>query len=536
MDEATRKALRALPAVEELLQHARAATLLERYPRSQVVEAVRSVLRDTREALVAAGDDVMGAGATAGATGPAAGGATGSETRGGVVGERITTEDVLERASRVLESWSRPGLRKVLNLSGVVVHTNLGRSRLAADAVRQVVEVARSYSTLEYDLEQGDRGRREVHVEELLKRLTGAEDAFAVNNNAGAVLLLLMGLASGREVLVSRGQLVEIGGSFRMPDIMRAGGVHLVEVGTTNRTRPADYESAITPDTAMLLRVHTSNYRILGFTEETELSDLVEIGRRHGLLVVDDLGSGALLELDAFRGEPTVASSLRSGVDLVCFSGDKLMGGPQAGILLGRGEVVQKLRRHPVARALRLDKMTLAALEATLLLYQDPERAQREIPTLQLMGRDAAETVSLASALQAAIEARCPDGYIVEVLESTGRAGGGSMPLVEIPSHAVRLRVPDSPPESGARGGSARPVGVAGGPGGRGVPTGGVSALEAELRRAPIPVVARVSQDSLHLDVLALDAEDVGSVAESVAWATQRLVSGDVGAAEGTEG
>ena len=213
-------------------------------------------------------------------------------------------------------------------------------------------------------------------MEALLTRLTGAEAAFVVNNNAGAVLLLLMALAGGREVLVSRGQLVEIGGSFRMPDIMRAGGVRLVEVGTTNRTRVGDYEAAITAETAMLLRVHTSNYRILGFTEETDLADLVEIGRRRGLLVADDLGSGALLDLEAFRGEPTVAASLRAGVDLVCFSGDKLLGGPQAGILLGRAEVIEKLRKHPVARALRLDKMTLAALEATLLLYQDPERAR----------------------------------------------------------------------------------------------------------------------------------------------------------------
>ena len=315
-----------------------------------------------------------------------------------------TPQALLEAAGRILASWSRPGLRRVLNLSGVVVHTNLGRSRLADSAVARVAEVARSYTNLEYDLERGDRGRREAHVEALLTRLTRAEDAFVVNNNAGSVLLLLMALAGGREVLVSRGQLVEIGGSFRMPDIMRAGGVRLVEVGTTNRTRVADYEAAITPETAMLLRVHTSNYRILGFTEETDLEELVELGRRRGVLVADDLGSGALLELDAFRGEPTVASSLRAGVDLVCFSGDKLLGGPQAGILLGRAEVIKKLRRHPVARALRLDKMTLAALEATLLLYQDPERACQEVPTLRFVSRGPAETAALAAALQAAIE------------------------------------------------------------------------------------------------------------------------------------
>jgi L-seryl-tRNA(Ser) seleniumtransferase len=274
--------------------------------------------------------------------------------------------------------------------------------------------------------------------------LTGAEDAFVVNNNAGAVLLLLMALAGGREVLVSRGQLVEIGGSFRMPDIMRAGGVKLVEVGTTNRTRVEDYETAITGETALLLRVHTSNYRIMGFTEEVDLPDLVELGRRKGLLVADDLGSGALLESSAFRGEPTVASSLRAGVDLVCFSGDKLLGGPQAGILLGKGEVIQRLRRHPVARALRLDKMTLAALEGTLLLYRDPDRARSLIPTLRFVTRTPEETRAVASALQTAIEERCPDGFILEVEESRGRAGGGSMPLEELPSHAVRVRFPRS--------------------------------------------------------------------------------------------
>ncbi len=442
-------------------------------------------------------------------------------------------EALLGKMAAILESWTRPGLRRVFDLSGVVVHTNLGRSCLADSAVEQVTEVARSYSNLEYDLETGSRGRREVHVEALLTRLTGAEAAFAVNNNAGAMLLLLMGLAAGREVLVSRGQLVEIGGSFRLPEIMRAGGVRLIEVGTTNRTRISDYEAAITAETALLLRVHTSNYRILGFVEEADLAELVDLGCRRGLPVADDLGSGALYELDAFLGEPAVTASLRTGVDVVCFSGDKLLGGPQAGILLGRAELIDRLRRHPVARALRLDKMTLAALEATLRLYQDPERARREIPTLRYLNRTPAETSALATALQAAIEQRCGDGFILEVDESSARAGGGSMPLAELPSHAVRIRFPESPVESGAQGGSARPAGAAGGPGGSAAadsvaarasaPT--ISALEELLRRAPIPVVARVSQDSLHLDVLALAENEVEAAAESVAWALQRLIS-----------
>ena len=405
-------------------------------------------------------------------------------------------------------SWARPGLRRVLNLTGVVIHTNLGRSCLAESAAARVVEAARSYGNLEYDLEAGARGNRETHVETLLTRLTGAEAAFVVNNNAGAVLLLLMAMAAGREVLVSRGQLVEIGGSFRLPDIMRAGGVRLVEVGTTNRTRVDDYEAAITTDTALLLRVHTSNYRILGFAEEAGLEELVALGRRRSVAVADDLGSGALLESEAFAGEPTVAASLRAGVDAVCFSGDKLLGGPQVGVLLGRSAAIERLRRHPVARALRLDKMTLAALEATLQLYQDPERARREIPTLRYLSRTPVETAALAASLQAAIERRCADGFILEVEESSARAGGGSMPLAELPSHAVRIRIPEPPVESGA--------------------PGGVAALEAGLRRAPIPVVARVSQDSLHLDVRALDEGDIEAAAESVAWAMERVVGATV--------
>ena len=520
VDETRLKALRALPSVEEVVSHAMAATLLENYPRVQVVEAARLAVESARQAIVA--DELAKAPAE-----------TGVETAGNRTEALFKTspESLLGQMATVLASWAEPGLRRVIDLSGVVVHTNLGRSCLAESAVRQVVEVARHYSNLEYDLHKGSRGRREVHVEELLSRITGAEAAFAVNNNAGAVLLLLMALASGRDVLVSRGQLVEIGGSFRLPEIMRAGGVRLVEVGTTNRTRVSDYEAAITAETALLLRVHTSNYRILGFTEEVDLNELVDLGRRHGLPVADDLGSGALHEIDAFVGEPAVAASLRMGVDVVCFSGDKLLGGPQAGILLGRSELIDRLRKHPVARALRLDKMTLAALEATLRLYQDPERARREVPTLRYLTRTAADTSALAAALQAAIEGRCGDGFILEVEESSARAGGGSMPLVELPSHAVRIRFPEPPVQSGAHGGSARPAGAAGAPGGSSAaepsaakataPT--VSALERLLRRAPIPVVARVSQDSVHLDVLALADSELEAAAESVAWALEQL-------------
>jgi L-seryl-tRNA(Ser) seleniumtransferase len=518
MDEGTRQALRALPAVEELLNHPAAAPLLAAYPRPQVVEAIRASVEAARQRILGGGE---GGGSQAAASTGGAGNAA-ADTSG-------TPEDLLSTAADTLSSWGAPGLRPVLNLTGVIIHTNLGRAPLSEAAVEQVTRVARSYSNLEYDLETGVRGSRETHLEGLLTRLTGAEAAFAVNNNAGAVLLLLMVLASGREVVVSRGQLVEIGGSFRLPDIMRAGGVRLVEVGTTNRTRIEDYEAAITADTALLLRVHTSNYRILGFAEEAELAALVELGRRRSVAVADDLGSGALHDLDAYRGEPTVAASLRAGVDVVCFSGDKLLGGPQSGILVGRREVIERLRKHPVARALRLDKMSLAALEATLRAYQDPAHVREEIPVLRSLSRTAQETAALGAALLHAIDRRSPGGFILEVEESSARAGGGSMPLIEVPSHAVRIRFPEPPMPGGAPGGTARPAGAAGGPAAAGeTPAAGavgatIVVLEDALRRAPFPVIARVSQDSLLLDVLALDERDLEAVAESVSWAIEQV-------------
>ena len=511
MDEARRQALRDLPSVDELVTHPAAAALLERHPRTLVVEAVRQTVEVVRRAVLTGGGEGSGEGGGEGAA------------------ASPTAEQLLARSAALMDSWSRPGLRPAFNLTGVVVHTNLGRSPLAETAVERAVAVARTYCNLEYDLEVGARGRRESHVEELLGRLTGAEAAFVVNNNAGAVLLLLMGLAAGREALVSRGQLVEIGGAFRLPDIMRAGGVRLVEVGTTNRTRIADFETAITAETALLLRVHTSNYRIVGFTEEAGLAELVDLGRRRGIPVADDLGSGALYDWEGFRGEPSVAASLRAGADVICFSGDKLLGGPQAGLLVGRREIIDRLRDHPVARALRADKMTLAALEATLELYQDPDRARREIPTLRYLERAPEETAALAAALQAAIERRTAGPFILEVEESSARAGGGSLPLVELPSHAVRIRFPEPPVRPTSPGGTASPVGAGGGPGATGEANGErsgtptVMALDAELRRAPVPVVARISEDSLRLDVISLDDKDLEAVAESVAWAIDRV-------------
>ena len=336
--------------------------------------------------------------------------------------------DVVESARVELERLRSPSLKRVLNATGVIVHTNLGRAPLAASALAHVTEVAGGYSNLELDLTAGTRGSRQDHVADALRRLTGAEAALVVNNNAAAVLLALAALAEGREVIVSRGELVEIGDGFRIPDVLARSGAHMVEVGTTNRTRADDYERAIGPETAAILRVHQSNYRIVGFTAAVATRELAQLAQRAGLPLVDDLGSGALHELG---DEPTAAASLAAGADLVCFSGDKLLGGPQAGIVVGRAELVERLRRHPLQRALRADKLTLAALEGTLALLADPERARGEIPVLRMLDEPLQVVRARAERLAALV-----DG---EVEETVARVGGGALPLAELPSAACAV-------------------------------------------------------------------------------------------------
>jgi L-seryl-tRNA(Ser) seleniumtransferase len=316
----------------------------------------------------------------------------------------------------------------VLNATGVLVHTNLGRAPLAAAALERVAEVGAGYSNLEYDLEAGARGSRQSHLASLLCRLTGAEAALVVNNNAAAVLLALAALAEGREVVVSRGELVEIGDGFRIPDVLARSGARLVEVGTTNRTRVADYERALGPETALLLRVHQSNFRVVGFTERPALRELADLARGRGLPLVDDLGSGALLPLG---DEPTPAESLRAGADLVTFSGDKLLGGPQAGVVVGRADLVERLRRHPLQRALRADKLTLAALEGTLALVLDPAAAAAEIPVLRMFHEPLEQVRVRAERLAELVGG--------EVEETVARVGGGALPLAELPSAACAV-------------------------------------------------------------------------------------------------
>jgi L-seryl-tRNA(Ser) seleniumtransferase len=326
-----------------------------------------------------------------------------------------------------LTSLRRPGLRRVLNATGVIVHTNLGRAPLAPEALARVLEVGSGYSTLEYDVVRGERGSRQDHLAPLLVALTGAEAGLVVNNNAAAVLLALAALAEGRAVIVSRGELIEIGDGFRIPEVLARSGARLVEVGTTNRTRAADYERAIGPDTALLLRVHQSNFRVVGFAERPRLSELSEIAARHELPVVDDLGSGALVRVG---DEPTPAESLRDGADLVCFSGDKLLGGPQAGIVVGRADLVERLRRHPLQRALRADKLTLAALEGTFALALSPGGSAR-IPVLRMLQEPVERVRKRAERLAALLGG--------EVENTVARAGGGALPLAELPSAACAV-------------------------------------------------------------------------------------------------
>jgi L-seryl-tRNA(Ser) seleniumtransferase len=336
--------------------------------------------------------------------------------------------DLAERLQEELETARKARLRRALNATGVIVHTNLGRAPLAEAALERVHEVGRGYSNLEYDLSAGARGSRQDHVAGVLRRLTGAEAALVVNNNAAAVLLALAALAEGREVIVSRGELIEIGDGFRIPDVLARSGARLVEVGTTNRTRAADYDRAVRPETAVLLRVHQSNFRVVGFTELPTVAELAKVAQRHGLPLVDDLGSGALAQVE---DEPSVRESLEAGADLVCFSGDKLLGGPQAGIVVGSAELVEKLRRHPLQRAVRADKLTLAALEGTLTLYLDPTRAAREVPVLRMAREDAEGVRARAERLAELLGG--------EVEETVARIGGGALPLAELPSFACAV-------------------------------------------------------------------------------------------------
>ncbi len=409
--------LRQLPSVDEILKHERVQYWLESHPRVLVLEAIRTTIDNQRNAIVRAIKVNKEPGS-------------------------LHISAMLDRVEALLQDISEPNLKPVINATGVIVHTNLGRSILSDRAIQRMIEISRSYSNLEYDIPSGERGKRHVHLEGMLKRLTGVEAATAVNNNAAAVLLCLNTLARGKEVIVSRGELVEIGGSFRVPDVMERSGAVLREVGTTNKTHLKDYEKAINENTGLLLKIHASNYKIVGFTKEVTASELVKLGSRHKIPVMWDLGSGSFVDLAAYGAgdEPTVQQAVDSGVDVLTFSGDKLLGGPQAGLIVGKKAHLDPIRSNPLARALRIDKLTMAALDATLSQYLDMPKAVREIPTLWMLTQPLSEIERKAELLASGINELSNNSITVTIQDETSQSGGGALPMGVFPTRAVCIR------------------------------------------------------------------------------------------------
>lgn len=407
--------LKQLPAIDRLLNAPPLLALAGQVPRPLLLEAAQQTVAALRQELL--------------------------QAKSAAAAPDLSIEAVAERAALLATEKLRPSLRQVINATGTLLHTNLGRAPLAQCALDAMAAVSRGYSNLEFDLQSGERGHRFAHVEELLCRLTGAEAAAVVNNNAGAVLLALTALAKGREAIVSRGEMVEIGGAFRVPEVMEAGGVRLKEVGTTNKTHLRDYRAAIGPETGLLMKVHTSNYRIVGFTAAVEGAELVALGQEHGLPVLEDLGSGMLFDLSPFGlpQEPTVAEAVAAGIDVITFSGDKLLGGPQAGLMVGKKVAIGKIRNHPMARALRIDKLSLAALEATLRLYLDRERALKEIPVLQMLAAPAEAIKQRCQRLARKLRAALGAQVAIAIIAEPAAVGGGALPLTQLPGYALAL-------------------------------------------------------------------------------------------------
>jgi L-seryl-tRNA(Ser) seleniumtransferase len=449
---ANNQRLRALPAVSVVLALAEAAALVERFGRPGLTEAIRAAVGDARRGL----------------------------KEGAVAIPDATT--VLLRAGERLERQDRSSLQPVFNLTGTVLHTNLGRALLSENAIASAVSAMRENVTLEYELQPGTRGERDQHVSALLCKLTGAQAAAVVNNNAAAVLLCINTLALGRQALVSRGELIEIGGAFRMPDIVARAGAEMVEVGTTNRTHLRDYRAALRRETALILKVHTSNYRIQGFTAEVGAHELAALAKKARVPLLHDLGSGSLVDLSRYglRKEPTVADAVALGADLVTFSADKLLGGPQAGIIVGRRELIERLRRNPLSRALRIDKIRLAALESTLKLYQDPDRLAERLPTFRFLQRPLADIEALARSLVAPLQQSLGAAFVVQMAACQSEVGSGALPLEALASCALTVRA-----TTGRR-------------------RSAVKALAAALRTLPRPIIGRIEDGSLILDLRCL--------------------------------
>ncbi len=455
--------LRMLPGVDHALEICSTRPFFKDVPKTVLVKAIRSVLEKLRAEIL--------------------------ETAGKIAAENLSDANITEAIMTTVSRAMMPNLTPLVNATGVVVHTNLGRSLLPETVIENVAVTAGRYSNLEYDLEAGKRGSRHAIVEELLCEISGAQAAMAVNNNAGAVLLCLETLARGREVVVSRGELVEIGGSFRVPDVMAKSGGILKEVGTTNRTHLTDYENAIGTDTALLLKVHRSNYSVIGFTAEVGLQQLVELGARHSIPVMEDLGSGTFIDFSKYglAKEPTVQESVAAGTDIVTFSGDKLLGGPQAGIIVGRRSIVDRIKHNPLARALRLDKMTLAALESTLRLYRDEEKAVDMIPTLRMLTMKTSDLENRADELAGDLQQLDQGRVKITIIDRSSRAGGGALPLLELPSKCLGIQIEGMSP----------------------------NALERSLRQNKPPIIGRIENDVYIIDPRTLMDADLPAIVQA---------------------
>ena len=470
MMEDRRELLRKIPKIDEVLQDERLFFFTESTPRSVIVDSVREVIEELRKDILEGKRNQVG-----------------------------TKETLMTEIVARITGKKKKSLRRVINATGVVLHTNLGRANLSDKACESIMDVARNYTNLEYDVKRGSRGPRHDHVEKILTKITGAEAAMVVNNNAAATMLCLSALAKDKEVIVSRGELVEIGGSFRVPEIMEQSGAKLMDVGTTNKTKPSDYLNAYHEgETGALMKVHTSNYRILGFTQEVELPEMVELGKKLNLPVIYDMGSGLMADLTEYGvDEPTVLDALKTGIDVILFSGDKLLGGPQGGIIAGKKEYIDKMKAHPLARAFRVDKMTLAAMEATFFEYSDIRQARKTIPVLNMITTPAKELKDKAERLAEAIRG-VTHNFTVEVEACKDQVGGGSAPTVLLDGYAVAIQGRALTPEK----------------------------IERLLRTEEIPITVRITHNQVYLDVRTIREDEFEYIVAAFLAMDSRQVEG----------
>lgn len=461
--------LRAIPPVNELLEYSEVQAHIDEIGRTGIIELINLVIQEFRKQALS---DERFSSAMEGSS------------------RKEISDYLISKLENLIEDQQEKSLKKVINATGIILHTNLGRAPLPEAAVLAAKEAGEGYCSLEFDLETGGRGSRHFHIEQIISKVTGAEAAIAVNNNAAAVFLCLNTLAAGREVIISRGQQVEIGGSFRIPDIIARSGAIMSEVGTTNKTRLSDYSNAVTPAAVALLKVHTSNYKVTGFTEEVQLSELAALGREKGIVVIEDLGSGSLYDLSrlGLPYEPTVQDSIRNGADIVTFSGDKLLGGPQAGIIAGRKELIDKIKKNPLMRMVRCDKVTIAALSAVLNLYRNIDRVVLEIPVLRMLALKEDELAASAADLENTIKEALTDRCRTEIVDELDEAGGGSLPGVVLKGKAVALELP----------------GV------------DINKVQAGLRGNRVPVIGRIYKDRLHLNLRTIEKKDYPLIAEAL--------------------